>query len=1001
MAAGSARATTYTFSGGYVGGCSYNSNNSAYTCNSFPLTQWNDTMSIADGYTVSINTTVSFGYSQSLRMSGSAVLAVSGDLNIGDMYPPFLQVTGGTLNVNGNFVIGNQAQTISADVNAGTMHIGSGSTTRINGNVSASGNIAIASNVTINGYTNSNYGSITTGSPVTLNGDVSASNAFTLASGSTVNGDIYASTAVLQASNSTVNGGIYAPTSLELGSGVTVTGSVIASQLTLDDSSAIVYGYAVVNHATLGWAGRVVRTIYCYSGTNQGTCDCVTNNSGYPVNSANGPKCDGPQPSNPIDHFLIVHDGKASACSPEPVTIKACANASCSSYYTGGVNVTLNPGATQFSIGSSGVNSSATVSQSSVGTTTMTVGSSSVSASNALQCTNTTTNTTGSGSPACDMAFSNTVGLSMSIPDQQASTGTSTGFQLVAAVLDQNSNSCKPAFPGLTKQVQFSCNFKNPSSGTLPLRLSADNLTFNALNASNATSGVCDGSTRTYNVLFPNVATLSNSGATLYMRYGDVGVMRVNASTTSGNATVSGYDYFTVAPAAFRFTTLPTAPTTAAKAFSVSVTALNNDASPAATPNFGLETADPAIAAETVTVTVGALSTNGCTVPSASLGTISPAAVSGSAAGGATTASVSYTEAGAFNLQALQTSQYYLGSTVQRPATVQTSATSGCGAIRSLPAYFQVDEVRVGANLANFYYSGEPVDVMVTAKNAIGGVTQLYDNAYGYAYPVVLGAYDAGGTAIASSVGALTGTGASAATPILASAFAKGIASVAATAASPTVFKFAASPRAPQSVRLRATEVNGNGVSSSAGGTYNVNSEDVYEARSGRLRLATRFGTAGGDLALPLTAEYWNGANWIRNINDNDVLHPITVGTAPSGAVSIQATSPLGTPTIGPNGAGLTASRITMTQGLGNLILRPTGGIGSATVSINLGATNGDNSCLTPTRPASTGANMAYLRGPNGVCTSNTATADPAARATFGVFAPETKRNVHVREVFN
>ena len=73
--------TTYAFGGGAVAGCSLSG--TTYTCASLPLPGWDDGMVIASGFTVDITSSVSFGYNQSLAMSGTAVLASSGNLDIG------------------------------------------------------------------------------------------------------------------------------------------------------------------------------------------------------------------------------------------------------------------------------------------------------------------------------------------------------------------------------------------------------------------------------------------------------------------------------------------------------------------------------------------------------------------------------------------------------------------------------------------------------------------------------------------------------------------------------------------------------------------------------------------------------------------------------------------------------------------------------------------------------------------------------------------------------
>lgn len=987
LAGAGARAagTAVSFDGSKVAGCSLASN--VYTCNNFPLNNDTDQMAIASGYTVNIKGGAAFSYNQGLAMSGSAVLNVTGDLNIGDINPANLAVTGGSLISSGAFTVGNQAQTITANISAASMTLGSGSTTRINGSVSASGNVTIGSHCTITGPVSGS--TISTNSPVSISGNVTATSAFTLASGSTVSGNIVAPTVSLQPSQSTVTGTITAKTSLELGSSDTVNGDISAGNLVLDSSNAIVNGNATVASATLNWAGRVTKTIYCTGGTTSGQCDCVTNNSGFAVNTVDGPHC--AAPASALDHFLIVHDGVASACSPEPVTVKACADAACASYYTGGVNVTLQPGGGSFAIGSSGVNANATVSQASVGNASLSVSASSVAPANGVQCIDTANgNGAGSGPSYCTINFNNSIGLSLSIPDQTS--GSNTGFSLSALVLDQNGKSCKAAFPNQAVGIQFSCGYANPASGTLPLLASTDGKTFSAMNAANATTGLCDGSARTFSVTFPNVTTVAGSAATLTMNYADVGQVSVKAALAT-NTAVNASANPIVAPAAFQVPVVPTQ-TTAAVPFSAVTAALNALGNP--TPNFGKETTP-----ESVNFSLGTLGTSGCLLTPAVLGNLSTA--SKTVSGGTVTGSLSYTEAGAFNVQVQQASAYYLGGAIARPAAVQTTIASGCGAVRSVPAYFQVHEGRVGSGLAGFYYSGEPVDVTVTAMNAAGATTLLYDKRYGYSNPVQFTPGDATGNPIASAVGALSGTGSSASTPLAASAFANGVATPPANA--PLVFSFATPPHAPLNVRLRASELGTGGVSSAAGPTYQQSSEDVYEARSGRLRIGGSFGSATGTLALPVTAEYWTGVSWMRNVADtaynNAPLHPIPVG-----AVAIGAIAPLAKPSVVANTANpsscLVGSTLVLNKGQCSLLLQPAGGTGSATVAINLGSASTDNSCVPPPVPTSSGAAMPWMRGPNGLCTGSAMpTADPVARATFGVYPPETKRLIHVREVFN
>lgn len=48
-----------------------------------------------------------------------------------------------------------------------------------------------------------------------------------------------------------------------------------------------------------------------------------------------------PQPLPTLDHVRILHDGSANTCAPETITLKACADAACSTLYLGAVTVNL------------------------------------------------------------------------------------------------------------------------------------------------------------------------------------------------------------------------------------------------------------------------------------------------------------------------------------------------------------------------------------------------------------------------------------------------------------------------------------------------------------------------------------------------------------------------------------------------------------------------------------------------------------------------------------
>jgi MSHA biogenesis protein MshQ len=91
------------------------------------------------------------------------------------------------------------------------------------------------------------------------------------------------------------------------------------------------------------------------------------------------------------------------------------------------------------------------------------------------------------------------------------------------------------------------------------------------------------------------------------------------------------------------------------------------------------------------------------------------------------------------------------------------------------------------------------------------------------------------------------------------------------------------------------------------------------------------------------------------------------------------------------------ASAVTLLGGQGVLTLTNTGGAGSVDVAANLGAAGSDQSCLAA--HGGTAAVKPWLRSQNGSCATGY-DRDPSARATFGVYAPETKKSVYVRDMY-
>lgn len=536
-------------------------------------------------------------------------LTITGALNLGSSNTVNGSISGasittsssvtvtGSVSVSGTADLGSAIK-INGNVSANLVKTGSPAT--IGGSITSTTTIDLGSSTTVGGAISGT--TITTTSPVTLNGSVSASTAFTLASGSSVVGNVTSPTVTLSPSSSTVKGNINASSALDIGSGVVVTGTVNAGALTMrasssvingnatisndvdmasgttingdlvarnvttHASSAVINGNAAVNAIYIDWGNSVTKTITC-TGPGAVLCSCVTK-----ADSSYNPTC-GAAPSSGPHHILITHSGQALTCQAQSVTLKACADASCTSTYNGSTTVALTPNGGNVTI--TGGSASATVRQSAAGTATLNATGTAVS--NSTVCANAST-----GQASCAMVFSDN-GLVLSAPDHVSMTS---GVTLnVQALKTSSSGTCVPLVQSTSVPVNFACGYSNPASGTLPLNLGASPTAV-------ACNGVSGGTTAV------SLSFDANGLATPSLQYADVGKLDIKASYTAGSLGASGGTSFTAAPKSFKLAATVTASPAATllngafaragDSFNLTVSAINYV--DAVTPNFGRET---------------------------------------------------------------------------------------------------------------------------------------------------------------------------------------------------------------------------------------------------------------------------------------------------------------------------------------------------------------------------------------------------------------------------
>lgn len=269
--------------------------------------------------------------------------------------------------------------------------------------------------------------------------------------------------------------------------------------------------------------------------------------------------------------------------------------------------------------------------------------------------------------------------------------------------------------------------------------------------------------------------------------------------------------------------------------------------------------------------------------------------------------------------------------------------------VKFVPAKFDVQPaVQCGA----FQYAGQPLPVTVTAKNAKGNTTLNYDGS------------QSGGAANAVAVTA--GSGSAAMGSLAAGNFGDGAAAGTITYALADKDK----QTAPlTNVPVKATDTDAVTGASASGVTF----------RSGRIKLSNAFGSERGDLQIPIQVQYWSGKSWVPASDDSCT----TSASLPLSAVARvnyrnhqgQVTSSWST----------TPASITMNGGKGVLTLRAPGANKTGTVDVALDL-------------SSTGANQPWLRSLNVAC-GNEVACNPTARATFGIYTPETKKTVNIQNV--
>ncbi|MES2354629.1 MAG: DUF6701 domain-containing protein [Pseudomonadota bacterium] len=328
------------------------------------------------------------------------------------------------------------------------------------------------------------------------------------------------------------------------------------------------------------------------------------------------------KPSISLHHIRIEHDGIASNCAPESVTLKACINAACTApLYSAtdvtGINLsptsagnTWSPSSTAVITAASGGISSGniTLARATNGTTTLAItGTASPVPSNTYECYNTATGTSGD----CSLVYSGS--FSFNVLDHTSATR-----QVVALT------SCTATFAGTTRSVKLWSTYANPASGTLTGKVVAGSGNVDCATGYSAL-GTSQAGATTLSLAFGSGISPQ---ATFSLCYPDTGQVRVDArydgspATADNGVVILGNDSFIAKPDRLTVSNIkrtsdnfsnPGATnasgtafvragdsTTAAARFTATVTAKN--ALNVTTPNFGIESSPEGITMAAVLV---------------------------------------------------------------------------------------------------------------------------------------------------------------------------------------------------------------------------------------------------------------------------------------------------------------------------------------------------------------------------------------------------------------
>lgn len=573
--------------------------------------------------------------------------------------------------------------------------------------------------------------------------------------------------------------------------------------------------------------------------------------------------------SNPIgvqiDHFQLDHSGQPLTCNPETVTVKACADAACSTLITDPVTATLSLTPTSASNGWIGGNTvtfsggSTTVQLRNNTPTAVTIG---VSGSTpTTKPFSTTLCKAGAGTPsaaACTLNFADS-GFFFDVPDTYSNQPQTVTIKAIKK--SDVTKQCVPGFASQTKNVKFWSSYITPASNPYNSQMSVNS----------STIGASQGAATPLSLVFD-----AQGQSTITVKYPDAGKVQLDArydgTGSEAGLVMLGADQFVARPVGLCIT--PPQGVCAAGDSSCPVFKKAGEVFQVDIKAMAWESANDG------DICVGNQTTPNFALPNIALGSTLVAPNSGinatlgttaynhvAAANSANSVSQTVSEVGVFRMTATPPANGYFNY------TIPSAQSQPVG--RFIPADFNLVSGDIVPACNAFSYMGQPFGVMldVLARNTTGVQTRNYTGPFAKGEAYLSVANDKDGKSLSSRLRSLQ--------PL---PWLDGRAALT-TGSSEFVRLSGTQPDGPYKSLLFGLYMRDNDgdrtliaspnfndavVGNCSGSGCNARQIDSVPMKAyfGRLQAGTAAGLASAPLAIPLQMQYYEAGNWLQNKED-------------------------------------------------------------------------------------------------------------------------------------